>query len=94
MPKHRRGTSTPREAVVRVSYVGFYPLGLETLRDYLDFKEMAVKGFPLPGLPISYPIDRNGLVVGYIIGAVERDSREAVCLLNYYIQYEDPNAGG
>jgi len=46
---------------------------------------MAVKGFPLPGLPISYPIDRNGLVVGYNIGAVEWDSPEAVGLLNYYI---------
>jgi hypothetical protein len=34
------------------------------------------------------------LVVGYIVGAVEWDSPEAVELLNYYIQYEDPNAGG
>ena len=29
-------------------------LGLTKLRVYLDFEEMAFKGFPLYGLPISY----------------------------------------
>jgi len=45
-----------------------------------------VKGFPLYGLPISYLVDRKGLVIGYIVGAVEWDSPQAVNFLNYYIQ--------
>jgi thiol-disulfide isomerase/thioredoxin len=69
-------------------------LGLEKLRVYLDFEEMAIKGFPLYGLPISYLIDRQGLLIGYIVGAVEWDSPEAVGLLNYYIQNTRADAGG
>ncbi len=69
-------------------------LGLTRLRLYLDFEVMAVKGFPLYGLPISYLIDRKGLVIGYIVGAVEWDSPEAVGLLNHYIQDTKPDASG
>ena len=61
-------------------------LGLTRLHVYLDLKESAVKGFPLYGLPISYLVDRKGLVIGYIVGAVEWDSPQAVNFLNYYIQ--------
>ena len=53
---------------------------------WLDSKDSPFAVGPSACLPISYLIDRDGLVVGYIVGAVEWDSPEAVDLLNYYIQ--------
>lgn len=40
----------------------------------------------LYGLPISYIIDRNGRVLGYITGAAEWDSPEACVFLDYFVQ--------
>lgn len=69
-------------------------LGLTNLPVYLDYEEFAVRRFPLYGLPVSYLIDRDGLVVGYIVGAVEWDSPAAVDFLNYHIQYRKPAPSG
>jgi thiol-disulfide isomerase/thioredoxin len=42
--------------------------------------------FALYGLPISYLIDRQGRVRGYIAGAVDWDSDAAKSLIRYYLQ--------
>ncbi len=60
-------------------------LGLRNLGVYQDFTGRAEDAFPLYGLPITYLIDRGGLVVGYIVGAVKWDSPEAVQFLTHYI---------
>ena len=63
----------------------FKRLGLKNLTIYLDPKSTAGNAFGLYGLPISYIIDHEGLVMGYLVGAAEWDSVEARSLLNYYI---------
>lgn len=65
-------------------------LGLENLDVYLDFTGTIAKGFPLYGLPITYLIDRRGLVIGYIVGAVEWDSPKVMKFLNHYIARAAP----
>src|SRR3546814_1285169 len=40
----------------------------------------------LYGLPVTYLIDQDGLVVGYIVGAAEWDSPEALEFLRHYIR--------
>ena len=65
-------------------------LGLENLDVYLDFTGTIAKGFPLYGLPITYLIDRRGLVIGYIVGAVEWDSPEVMKFLKHYIARAAP----
>lgn len=42
--------------------------------------------FALYGLPISYLVDREGRVRGYIPGAVDWDSAAAKDLIRYYIR--------
>ncbi len=60
-------------------------LGLENLDVYLDFTGTITESFLLYGLPITYLIGRRGSVIGYIVGAVEWDSPEAVKFLSHYI---------
>ncbi len=69
-------------------------LRLSHLKIYLDFTGTTAEAFPLYGLPISYLIDREGLMVGYIVGAVDWDSPEAVRLVTYYIEQASGGAGG
>lgn len=61
-------------------------LGLGNLDVYQDFTGAAAKAFPLYGLPITYLIDRNGALIGYITGAVEWDSAESIRFLRHYIE--------
>ncbi len=60
-------------------------LGLRSLSVYQDFTGRAKNAFPLYGLPITYLIAQDGLVVGYIVGAAKWDSPEAMKFLNHYI---------
>lgn len=70
-------------------------LGLSNLNVYLDFTGTTAEAFPLYGLPISYLIDREGIMVGYIIvGAVDWDSPEAVNLVTYYMEQAGGGSGG
>ena len=46
---------------------------------------IAAGAFPLRGLPITYVIDRRGLVVGYLTGAAQWDSPEARRFLDYFL---------
>jgi thiol-disulfide isomerase/thioredoxin len=61
-------------------------LGLENLNVYHDFTGRMQEAFPLYGLPITYLIDQDRLVVGYIVGAAEWDSPEALEFLRHYIR--------
>ncbi|WP_281806086.1 TlpA disulfide reductase family protein, partial [Methylocystis echinoides] len=68
-------------------------LGVKNLQIFLDpagrIAERANRetGAPLPlyGMPITYVIDRNGMVRGYITGEVDWLSSDATAFLNYFI---------
>jgi thiol-disulfide isomerase/thioredoxin len=61
-------------------------LGLKDLQVYLDVTGNAAKVFSLYGLPITYLIDQNSRVIGYITGAVEWDSPGAIEFLRHYLE--------
>ena len=61
-------------------------LGLMNLKVYLDFTGRAQNAFLLYGLPITYLIDPDGAVVGYIVGAAKWDSLEAIDFLRHYME--------
>ena len=72
----------------------FERLGLADLDIFLDpelsaayFETSAAKraAFVLYGLPITYIIDHEGAVMGYIRGAADWDSKEARRFLHYYL---------
>jgi len=46
---------------------------------------IAAGAFPLRGLPITYVIDRRGLVAGYLTGAAKWDSPEAARFLEFFL---------
>ena len=69
-------------------------LGLSHLKIYLDFTGTTAEAFPLYGLPISYLIDREGIMAGYIVGAVDWDSPEAVNLVTHYMEQAGGGSGG
>jgi thiol-disulfide isomerase/thioredoxin len=48
-------------------------------------ERIAAGALPLRGLPISYVIDRRGLVAGYLIGAAKWDAPEARRFLDYFL---------
>lgn len=67
---------------------------LNHLRVYIDPKQKlgSLTGSPGPrppfllyGLPISYLIDKDGRVLGYVPGALKWDSPSAISFLRYYI---------
>ncbi|MEQ8249584.1 MAG: TlpA disulfide reductase family protein [Alphaproteobacteria bacterium] len=60
-------------------------LGLKDLNVYQDSTGEAQNAFPLYGLPVSYLIDHEGLVLGYVVGVVKWDSRTAVKFLRHYL---------
>ena len=60
-------------------------LGLRSLSVYQDFTGRAKNACSLYGLPITYLIAQDGLVIGYIVGAAKWDSPEAMKFLNHYI---------
>ncbi len=60
-------------------------LGLRSLSIYQDFTGRAKNAFALYGLPITYLIAQDGLVVGYIVGAAKWEAPEAMKFLNHYI---------
>ncbi|MFZ5789161.1 MAG: TlpA disulfide reductase family protein [Pseudomonadota bacterium] len=51
-----------------------------------DAARAADGAFALYGLPISYIIDRDGRVLGYLTGAAEWDSPDARAFLDYFVQ--------
>lgn len=73
----------------------FRRLGLTYLAVYLDpdqrlghlnARETERGGLALYGFPISYIIDTRGDVLGYIVGATDWDSQQAVAFLRYFME--------
>lgn len=68
-------------------------VNVERLRPYLDPQgriaqhadQEAAAPFPLYGMPITYVIDRNGFVVGYVAGEVDWTSDDALTFLRHYM---------
>jgi thiol-disulfide isomerase/thioredoxin len=61
-------------------------LGLEQLEVAHDFSGRARDAFPLYGMPVTYLIDREGFVVGYLVGAAVWDSPAAIAFLRHYTE--------
>lgn len=69
-------------------------IGVKDLPIYLDNRQKiasradaeANAPFPLYGMPITYVIDKNGSVVGYITGEVDWTSAEALTFLTYFTE--------
>ena len=67
-------------------------VGVTGLRPFLDLGRIGVRRssrasspFVLYGMPISYVVDRQGRVTGYITGEVDWTSNEGLALLHHYI---------
>jgi thiol-disulfide isomerase/thioredoxin len=56
----------------------------------LSSDHIAAGALPLWGLPISYIIDKEGLVVGYLTGAAKWDSEAARNFLEYVFSHSAP----
>jgi thiol-disulfide isomerase/thioredoxin len=61
-------------------------LGLSDLDVYRQLATQGKDAFPLYGLPVTYLIAPDGLVLGYIVGAVKWDSADAVAFLQHYLE--------
>jgi thiol-disulfide isomerase/thioredoxin len=59
--------------------------GLSNLTPYLDADGMTAMAFNARRLPTTLLIDRDGNVVGSLIGAVQWDSPEAIALIRRYL---------
>lgn len=66
-------------------------LGLKNLPVYLDPKTELTRALGTKGLPTSILIDREGRMVGQLVGAAKWDSPDALALIRHYIG--QPTAG-
>lgn len=73
--------------------------GLTHLAIYLDpdqhlgsfaSDQIAVGALPLWGLPITYIVDKQGEVLGYLTGAANWDSPESQSFLDYFLRHAAP----
>ncbi len=71
----------------------FRALGIEGLGIYLDPRERAVfrttddarpDALPLYGLPLTFFIDRDGRLVGYLVGAADWNGQEARAFVRHF----------
>jgi len=60
-------------------------LGLQHVNVLHDFSARARQAFPLYGMPVTYLIDQQGFVVGYLVGAAAWDSPQAIDFLRHYL---------
>ncbi|MDJ0685058.1 MAG: TlpA disulfide reductase family protein [Alphaproteobacteria bacterium] len=61
-------------------------LGLENLAIYLDPKFKLGRAFKNRGLPATYAIDKQGMLVGGLFGAAEWDSEDAKALVRHLLE--------
>ncbi|MGP1397778.1 MAG: TlpA disulfide reductase family protein [Inquilinaceae bacterium] len=79
--------SIDREGIAAVA--PFYEEhGLDALGVYLDPPGQSARAFATPGLPATYLIDRDGLLIGTYLGPAEWDGDDAVRLIEYYLDSE------
>lgn len=64
--------------------------GLKRLAIYLDPKTALTRALGAKGLPTSILIDREGRMVGQLVGAAAWDSPDAIALIRHYIEQPIP----
>lgn len=65
----------------------FERLGIQSLPILSDPSKRAAKAFEIhSGLPWTFLIDRNGIVVGYMKGAADWDTPDAARFLDYFLK--------
>lgn len=64
--------------------------GLKRLAIYLDPKTALTRALGAKGLPTSILIDREGRMVGQLVGAAAWDSPDAIALIRHYIDRPVP----
>jgi thiol-disulfide isomerase/thioredoxin len=60
-------------------------LGLKSLPIYFDPEGAAARAMGVTVLPTTVILDREGRMAGYLVGAAEWDSDEAVALVRFYL---------
>jgi thiol-disulfide isomerase/thioredoxin len=63
-------------------------LGIGTLGSASDPRAALLRALKGPGIPITLLIDRDGMVIGRLIGDAQWDSPEAKALIRYYLDRE------
>jgi thiol-disulfide isomerase/thioredoxin len=61
-------------------------LGIQHLEIFIDEKMEIGRGLGVKGLPASFLISADGLVLGRLDGLAKWDSREALALVQYYLK--------
>ena len=60
-------------------------LGINDLQSAWDPTNQLIRAFGARGLPVTYMIDRDGMIQGQVTGDAEWDSAEAEALAQYYV---------
>ena len=63
----------------------FEQSGIHNLTPYLDADNATARAFGAHAIPTTLLIDRNGKVVGSMVGAMEWDSPDAIALIRHYL---------
>lgn len=58
---------------------------LKNLEAFADNQDRTARAFAVQGLPSTYLIDRDGNLIGGLLGAAEWDSPEALALIRHYL---------
>ena len=77
--------SVDREGAVKV--VPFLKKhGIRNITTLLDQSMRLASALRVSGMPTSFMLDRNGRVVGSLVGIAEWDSKEAIALVRHYLE--------
>jgi hypothetical protein len=60
-------------------------IGLKSLPVYFDPDGAAARAMGVTALPTTVIVDRDGRMAGYLVGAAEWDSDEALALVRFYL---------
>ncbi|MFT5438474.1 MAG: thiol-disulfide isomerase/thioredoxin [Alphaproteobacteria bacterium] len=66
---------------------------LSGLPVYVDEKTAISRSVRIPGLPVTMLLDRDGKILGHLVGIAEWDSAEAVALIDYYAKQKKGRRG-
>ncbi len=64
-------------------------LGLKAVKTYLDPKSAVAQAFKVDGLPSSFLIDRNGRVLGRVVGEAKWDSPKMLAIIDPLLSESD-----
>ena len=60
--------------------------GIRNITTLLDQSMRLASALRVSGMPTSFLLDRNGRVVGSLVGIAEWDSKEAIALVRHYLE--------